>query len=171
MVSCCAATGLDDSILDKLDRLRISEPRVMRRSSEGIVKLRSFTSLANLHNVTGHGRLSPHGQHRWPSQNRNGWPSILDRRSKSSCGQGASSPHSLSIDPQLTAGLWGGSDAPLAPRSFGSANSGNSAWSAVGSSLDSWQGLSCAGLDSHDSGPSAGGNLGHNCDRELFLDA
>ena len=49
--------------------------------------------------------------------------------------------------------------------------SGNSAWSAVGSSLDSWQGLSCAGLDSHDSGPSAGGNLGHNCDRELFLDA
>jgi hypothetical protein len=101
--------GFDESVLEKLDRLRISSPKVLSR-------LRGFTSIASagIH-TSSHGRSSPLSRS----------PSILIRRTKSSGGM-PSSPPALTIDPYLASGHWGesaglgaGEDSgPMAPRSF-----------------------------------------------------
>lgn len=154
-------TGLDESVLEKLDRLRISSPKVLP-------KMRGFSSLSSSGTVGAgaNGRTSP---------------SILIRRTKTNpC---ALSLPSLSIDPHLAANYGGGvgsvwvakgglgdsARVPLAPRSDGSSanRSPNRSWrgsvSSVGSSssLDAME-FAASSLD--------GGGEEH-CLRELFLDA
>lgn len=109
-------TGLDESIFEKLDRLRISSPKVLP-------KMRGFTSLASgalSHGTASHGRTSP---------------SILIRRTKNPTPV-------LSIDPSLASGFWGAGLnvclGPMAPRSDGSsANHDDWRRRSVVSSLDS----------------------------------
>ncbi len=149
-------------MLEKLDRLRISSPKVLP-------KMRGFSSLSSLGSFGGgaNGRTSP---------------SILIRRTKNNpC---AHSLPSLSIDPHLAANYGGGvgsvwvakgglGDAarvPLAPRSDGSsANRSPNRWwrGSVDSSSES-----CSSIDAMESAVSSFDGSGEeHCLRELFLDA
>ena len=121
-----AFPGLDESVCEKLDRLRISSVS----SPKLLPKMRGFSTLAGAAaSSASFGRTSP---------------SILIRRTKGSPGP------SLSIDPHLTSTLGAAAAdyerVPLAPRSDGSSANGSAgSWVGAGSvrsSTDSLEGIS-----------------------------